>query len=46
VQHLAAQPVEHGEADVGSILGRVDVNAEGPLAERAIDDFDNSDGDG
>ena len=33
VKHLSAQAVEHGEADIGAVLGRIVVNPERALAE-------------
>ena len=45
MQHLRANAVEHGEADIGAILGRVDVDAERPLTERRADDIDDRLGD-
>ena len=46
MQHFTAQPVKNGEADVGSILSRIDVHPERPLAERCIYDFDDGVGNG
>src|SRR5262245_8060813 len=34
VQHLRANTVEHGESDIGTVFSRVDMHAEGALAER------------
>ena len=37
MQHLGAEPVEHGEADIGAVLGRIVMDAERVLAERRVD---------
>lgn len=37
MQHLGPQAVEDAEADARSVLGRVDVYAEQPFAERRVD---------
>ena len=34
VQHLVADAVDHAEGDLGTVLGRIDMDAERPLAER------------
>jgi hypothetical protein len=40
VQHLRAQAVERGEADIRAILGRIIVEAERTRAEQHVDDLD------
>ncbi len=46
MQHLAAQPVEDLEADIGAVLGWVDIDTEWALAEGRVDDVDNGIGNG
>ncbi len=45
MQHLGAESVGHGEADVRAVLGRVEVDAERALAEGRRDDVDDHVGD-
>ena len=40
MQHLHPEPVEHREADVGTVLGRVDVNPKRTLPEWGVDHVD------
>jgi len=40
MKHLRAQAVEHGEADVGAVFGRIVVDPERALAEGHVDDLD------
>jgi DNA-binding transcriptional LysR family regulator len=40
MQHLAAKAIEDGEADIGAVLGRIDMHPKRPLAERRVDDRD------
>jgi hypothetical protein len=37
MQHLRAKAIEDREADIGTVLGRIDVHAEWPLAEGRAD---------
>ncbi|MCC8983123.1 hypothetical protein H8A92_30705 [Bradyrhizobium sp. 10BB] len=39
MQHLVADAVDHGKCDFGSVLGRIDVDTERPLAEPRVDDL-------
>jgi Transition state regulatory protein AbrB len=41
MKHLRAQAVEHGEADIGPVFGRIVVDPERALAEGHVDDLDN-----
>ena len=45
VQHFRAEPVEHGEADIGAVLARIDMDPERPHAERRVDEVDDGVGD-
>src|SRR3984957_139963 len=38
VQHLGANAIENGEADIGAVLRRINVNAKRPLSEWRVDD--------
>ena len=40
MKHLRAQAVEHGEADIGAVFGRIVVDPERALAEGHVDDLD------
>ena len=46
MQHLGADTVDDREGHVGTVLARVDMNAEGSLADRSVDDLDDGIGDG
>jgi hypothetical protein len=43
MKHLRTQAVEHGEADVGAVFGRIVVEPERALAEGHVDDLDDLD---
>ena len=40
MKHLRAQAVEHSEADIGAVFGRIVVDPEWALAEGHVDDLD------
>ena len=40
MQHLSPEPIENREADVGAVLGRIEVNPERALAKRGVDHAD------
>ncbi len=40
MKHLRAHAIEHGEADVGAVFGRIVVDPERTLAEGHVDDPD------
>lgn len=40
MQHLGPWPVEHREADVGTVLGRIDMHPKRTLPERTVDNID------
>ena len=46
VQHLGANAIEHGKADIGAVLRGIDVNAERPLSKRGVDDVHDGLGNG
>jgi hypothetical protein len=46
MQHLSPEPVEHREADVGAVPGRVDVNPKPTLPKWGVDHVDEGVGNG
>ena len=39
MEHLRSETIDHGESNLGSVLRRIDMNAEGPLSKRRINDL-------